>query len=168
LHKAKEAGMRRSGNEENGMNARTETDVIASLIAAVNRHDLDGLVGLFAADVRSDAPAHPSRSFVGSDQVRRNWGQILGAIHDLEAHLVSSATVGGRVWAELEFRGHRSDGGAWLLRGVTINDVVDASITGVRFYMEPVDLDGIGVDTSVARIVGSVAAGTPAAAGASR
>jgi hypothetical protein len=156
------------GNEENGMNARTGTDVLESLIAAVNRHDLDGLVGLFAADVRSDAPAHPSRSFVGSDQVRRNWSQILGAIHDLEAHVVSSATIGGRVWAELEFRGHRPDGGAWLLRGVTINDVADESSTLVRFYMEPVDLDGIGVESSVERIVGNVAAGAPAAAGGSR
>jgi hypothetical protein len=154
--------------EENGMNTQDGADVLGSLIAAVNRHDLDGLVGLFAPDVRSNTPAHPSRSFVGNDQVRRNWGQIFGAIHDLDAHVVSSATTGERVWAELEFRGHRPDGGAWLLRGVTINDVVHGHIRRVQFYMEPVDLDGIGVDASIGRIVGNVAAGAPAAAEATR
>ena len=91
------------------MNTATGIEVLAGLVDAVNRHDLDDLVGTFADDVRSDTPAHPARSFVGSGQVRGNWTQILGAIGDLRATILASATgpgelAGGEtVWAELAF-----------------------------------------------------------------
>jgi ketosteroid isomerase-like protein len=134
--------------------------VVESLVAAVNRHDLDGIVGHFADDVRSDTPAHPARSFVGREQVRRNWAQILGAVRDLEATVLdagASSPAGSRavtVWAELAFDGHRPDGAPWRMRGVTVNDVVDGQIAGLRFYLEPVDESPFGADESVRRAVG--------------
>jgi ketosteroid isomerase-like protein len=163
------------------MNTTTGIGVLEGLIDAVNRHDLDDLVGTFSDDVRSDTPAHPARSFVGRDQVRRNWSQILGAIGDLRATIVTSTTGPGQiaggeaVWAELAFDGHRPDGAPWRMRGVTINQVVDGRITDLHFYMEPLDEAAVDVGTSIRGSVGpgpALAAGPAApaapAAGAAR
>jgi ketosteroid isomerase-like protein len=154
------------------MNARRGIDVLESLIAATNRRDLDGLVDQFAEDVRSDTPAHPARSFVGRDQVRRNWQQILGAIGDLEATIATSASGPGptpgseTVWAEIAFDGHRPDGASWRMRGVTINEVIDGRIAALHFYLEPVDDASIDADAAIRRAL--AAPGAPAApAGAS-
>jgi ketosteroid isomerase-like protein len=142
------------------MKLEPEVAVLQSLVAAVNRHDLDGIVGHFTDDVRSDTPAHPARSFVGREQVRRNWGQILGAVSDLEATVLNAGTsaLAGSpavmVWAELAFDGHRPDGAPWRMRGVTVNDVVDGHITGLRFYLEPVDESRMDADEAVRRAVG--------------
>jgi ketosteroid isomerase-like protein len=159
---------RRTVSEEHGMEDRSGADVMEAVVSAVNRHDLDSLVECFAEDVRSTTPAHPARSFVGREQVRRNWGQIFGAIRDLEAKIVSSATTGDRVWAELQFRGRRPDGTSWLMRGVTINDVRAGRVAALQFYMEPVDLEGAGPDASVGRIVGASAPAVATTKGGSR
>ena len=141
------------------MNARRGIDVLESLIAATNRRDLDGLVDQFAEDVRSDTPAHPARSSVGRGQVRKNWQQILGAIGDLEATIVASASGPGvrlgseTVWAEIAFDGRRPDGAPWRMRGVTINEVVDGRIASLRFYLEPVDEAAVDADGAVRRAV---------------
>ena len=148
------------------MNAADGTTVLDSLIAAVNRHDLDALVGHFADDVRSDTPAHPARSFVGREQVRRNWSQILGSIGDLRATILASAVSGaasgsGQVlWAELAFDGRRPDGAPWRMRGVTVNEVVGDRIVALRFYMEPLEETGLDADASVRQATGPVATGT--------
>jgi ketosteroid isomerase-like protein len=145
------------GCEENGMNPRRGIDVLESLIAATNRRDLDSLVDQFADDVRSDTPAHPARSFVGRDQVRKNWQQILGAIGDLEATVAASSSGPGpkpgseTVWAEIAFDGHRPDGAPWRMRGVTVNEVVDGRIASLRFYLEPVDEAAVGADAAIQR-----------------
>ncbi len=152
------------------MNARTGTDVLDALIAATNRRDIDGIVAQFATDVRSDTPAHPARSFVGSDQVRRNWSQILGAIDDLTATIASSVTSAGTtpggetVWAEIAFDGKRPDGAPWRMRGVTVNEVVDGRIASLGFYLEPVDDAAIGADDAVRRAIGG-GTGAPGHAG---
>ena len=38
---------------------------VAQLVAAVNAHDLDAVVGLFTADYQNQTPVHPARSFTG-------------------------------------------------------------------------------------------------------
>lgn len=134
--------------------------VLERLIDAANRHDLDGIVSSFADDVTSETPAHPSRSFVGSAQVRRNWSQILEAVPDFAATIVSAAVSSSRlagataVWAELAFEGTRPDGAPFRLRGVTINDVVGTRIAALRFYLEPVEHEGATPDLAVARALG--------------
>ena len=139
------------------MNTTTGIEVLEGLIDAVNRHDLDGLVGQFADDVRSDTPAHPARSFVGSDQVRRNWTQILSSIADLEAQLVATTIshhAGGTMteWAEMAFDGHRPDGAPWRMRGVTVNEIAGDRIVALRFYLEPVDDSMVSPDVAVRAI----------------
>lgn len=164
------------------MTDRSGQEVTAALIAAVNAHDLDGIVDQFSGLVRSETPAHPARSFEGSDQVRHNWGQILGAVSDLRAEVRSSTTTTdtttGRetVWLELAFDGRRPDGAPWRMRGVTVNEVADGRIDALRFYMEPVEIGGSGADEAVRRIMTEAdqapapigAATAPAAAGTSR
>jgi ketosteroid isomerase-like protein len=161
---------RQDRREEDRMNTTTGIEVLADLIDAVNRHDLDALVGQFADDVRSETPAHPARSFVGSDQVRHNWSQILGSIADLHATVVASASAPGEagdgeaVWAELAFDGHRPDGAPWHMRGVTINRVAEGRIRAIQFYMEPLDQAAVDVGASIRESVGSASAASPAGA----
>jgi ketosteroid isomerase-like protein len=154
--------------EEHGMNGNDGVRVLEAVVTAINRRDLDGLTQWFADGVRSTTPAHPARSFVGREQVRRNWSQIFGAIGDIEAELLSSATTGERVWAELQFRGHRPDGAPWQMRGVTISEVRADRIEAVEFYMEPVELEGVGPDSAVLEIVEHGASGSLATNGGPR
>jgi len=46
--------------------------VAAALAGAMNAHDIDAFVSLFAPDYDSQQPVHPDRAFVGRDQVRVN------------------------------------------------------------------------------------------------
>src|SRR5687768_15877237 len=98
---------------------RTEK-ILSELVAATNAHDLDALVACFAPDYRNDTPAHPSRSFTGSEQVRRNWTRMFAAIPDLRAEITRSAVDGGVAWTEWELSGTRRDGTEHLMRGVMI------------------------------------------------
>jgi len=121
---------------------------------AVNKHDLDAMVECFAPDFVNETPVHPSRSFRGREQVRKNWAQIFAAVPNLEAEIVDSAHQGNTVWMEWEMRGTRSDGGRHLMRGVSIFEVVDDSFASVRFYLEPVEQTGVGIDAAVQSALG--------------
>jgi ketosteroid isomerase-like protein len=116
---------------------------------AVNQHDLDAMVGCFAADFVNETPAHPGRSFRGRDQVRKNWGQIFAAVPNLEAEMLDCAGSGTTVWTEWEMRGTRVDGAKHLMRGVSIFEVVDGSFASVRFYLEPVEQVSGNVDAAI-------------------
>ncbi|GAA3158456.1 hypothetical protein GCM10010531_07340 [Blastococcus jejuensis] len=130
---------------------------------AIDAHDLDALVALFAADYRNETPVHPARGFAGRDQVRANWTHILAAVPDLRAVLLRWAEGSPEdpaLWAEWDWSGNRADGSVLRMRGVTVlgldrqrhQDVV----RWARFYMEPVDDDGSGVAEAVRRTMGAV------------
>lgn len=126
------------------------------LVTATNAHDLDGLVACFADDYRLVMPNHPSRSFTGPGQVRRNWEQFFALIPDIRATLRDAVPGrGDEWWTEWEMSGTRLDGGRHLLHGVMImtvgpheGDLVRAN----RFYVEPTDDLGAqgGIDTAIA------------------
>jgi len=129
-------------------------------VPAVNEHvkqrgidDLDGLVACFAREVRSEQPAHPARSFQGSDQVRRNWAQILKGVPDLQAILLGCVVQQDEAWTEWRWSGTRGDGTTFEMRGVTVQRILDDRIAAVRFYMEPVDERGPGVADAVRQAV---------------
>jgi len=138
------------------MDIRTSSglEVADRLRDAVNGHDLDALVRCFAPNFVNETPVHPARSFRGRDQVRKNWAQIFAAVPDLEADIVGCASKGDSVWTEWEMRGTRLDGGHHLMRGVSIFDVVDGSFASVRFYLEPVEQAGAGIDAAVQSVLG--------------
>jgi hypothetical protein len=123
--------------------------VVEHLRDATNAHDLEAIVACFAADYRNDTPAHPARSFVGKEQVRRNWTQILSAIPDVSTKIVASLASGDTVWTEWEHRGTRPDGSAHLMRGVIVFGVQDGLIARARFFLEVVDEGDDGVNLAV-------------------
>ena len=133
-----------------------ETDpsaVVQRLRAVTNAHDLDAIVACFASDYRNQTPAHPARNFVGNEQVRRNWTQILAAIPDISTEILASAVSGTMVWTEWEHRGTRRDGTAHLMRGVIVFGIAGGLITSARFFLEPVEEASGDVDAAVQRQV---------------
>lgn len=134
--------------------------MVERLCQATNAHDVEALTSCFAADYRNETPVHPARGFRGREQVRKNWEQIFAAVPDLsaEARWVEDE---GSVWSEWEMRGTRRDGSAHLMRGVVIFGVEGGEATWARFYLEPVQEGGPGVDEAVRRGV----AVAPAASG---
>jgi limonene-1,2-epoxide hydrolase len=133
--------------------------VVERLMAAINAHDLDGIVACFAPDYRNDTPAHPDRSFVGSHQVRSNWSHILASVPDLQARLVSVATAGGAAYCEWDWAGTGPGGAEHRLRGVTVTIVEGDRIVATRFYMEPVVRDGVDPSAAVRQAVPADRAG---------
>lgn len=129
-------------------------DVIERLTAALNTGDLDALVACFTSAYRNETPAHPSRGFVGSDQVRRNWTQIFSSVRDLRAAIVRQTGDADAAWVEWDWTGSRGDGLPLAMRGVTILGLEDDRIAWARFYMEPVDPESVDVATAVDRTVG--------------
>ena len=127
--------------------------LIERLQDATNLHDLDAVVACFAVDYRNETPAHPERGFTGREQVRRNWEQIFAAIPDVSTRVVRSAVDGETVWSEWEHRGTRSDGSAHMMLGVIIFGVVADVISWARFYLEPVQEGGGGIEATVNRQV---------------
>jgi ketosteroid isomerase-like protein len=121
---------------------------------AINDHDVEAVVACFAVDYRNDTPAHPTRSFTGRDQLRRNWRRILAAVPDLRARLLESHADGDIAWAEWDWSGTRADETPLRMRGVTVLGVDADTVAWARFYMEPVDADGMDVDAAVLAQVG--------------
>jgi ketosteroid isomerase-like protein len=138
------------------MDSRTSSGLalVQRLHDAINRHDLDSLAACFTGDFTNETPVHPARSFRGREQVRRNWAQIFAGVPDIVADVVSVAVADGSAWTEWEMRGTRRDGTPHLMRGVSIFTVGDDEFASVRFYLEPVDQGGAGVDEAVRMAVG--------------
>jgi hypothetical protein len=74
--------------------------VVERLLEAVNAHDLEAMVALFADDYRNETPAHPQRGFRGNQQVRRNWTQLFAGVPDLRARLPGAVVDGDSVWTD--------------------------------------------------------------------
>jgi ketosteroid isomerase-like protein len=127
---------------------------IDRLIQATNAHDVAGIVACFAEDYALVCPPHPARSFRGSEQVRRNWTQILAGVPDLTARLVASAVDGASIWTEWEMVGTRRDQGAFRMRGVFVFGVDDDRIRWGRMFLEPVDEGAADVDATVRALTG--------------
>ena len=72
---------------------------------AQNRHDAKTLAALFAADYQSHQPVHPSRSFVGNDQVLTNWSSVFAGVPNFQSTLLASAGDDQTEWGEWEWQG---------------------------------------------------------------
>lgn len=129
--------------------------VLERLVAAINAHDLDALVSCFADGYVNETPAHPQRGFRGNDQVRRNWAQIFAGVPDIRASVPRSAAADDALWTEWELSGTRTDGVAFLLRGVVIFVVGATQITAARFYLEPVEDTSGDVVAHTRRVLGT-------------
>ena len=129
-------------------------EIFDRLVAAQNAHDIEALVGCFAADYSSEQPAHPARAFKGNAQVRKNWSLIFGGVPDFRAELLDAAVDGERAWGEFEWLGTRTDGSAFHSRGVIIGTVRDGRLAAARLYMSDVEDAGHGIDAAVEGMAG--------------
>jgi ketosteroid isomerase-like protein len=124
--------------------------VMKQLLTAMNAHDLDAFVACFAPDYRSDQPAHPSRTFHGSDQVRENWASVFAGVPDFTAELVVSTRIDdGIEIGEWRWSGTHTDGSPFAMCGVTVMGVEDERIAWGRLYMETTESDGANIDQMV-------------------
>ena len=144
---------------------RTPPPVIQRLVDATNRHDLDALVECFAPDYNSDTPAHPDRNFHGRDQVRTNWSNIFAGVPDLSSTLLRWVADGETLWTEWHHQGTRRDGHPHEMVGVGVFELSDDRLQSVRFYLEPVQRDGVDATAGARNIVGAGSAGGPSAGG---
>src|SRR6476620_4853442 len=118
-------------------------EMMNRLLSAMNAHDLDAFVACFAADYESQQPAHPSRAFLGSDQVRKNWEGVFAGVPDFTAELVLSVvTEAGVEVGEWRWHGTHTDGLPFAMRGLIVTGVRHNQIAWARLYMEPVEQDG--------------------------
>lgn len=129
--------------------------VVGRLVAAINAHDLDAMVGCFADGYVNESPVHPQRGFTGNDQVRSNWSQIFARVPDVRAQVLRSVADGGSVWTEWDVQGDRVDGVPFALRGVVIFGLKADTIASARFFLEPVEETSGDVDADIRRVTGT-------------
>ena len=126
------------------------TEIMGRLLTAMNAHELDAFVACFAEDYESEQPAHPSRAFRGSDQVRKNWEGVFAGVPDFTAELVlSRVTDEGVEVGEWRWRGTHTDGAPFAMQGVIIAGIRDYQIAWARLYMETVEQGGVDIDEMV-------------------
>ena len=129
--------------------------VVKRINRATSEHDIDALVSCFTSDYESAWPVHPARTFVGTEQVRRNWAAVFDGVPDFRAELVRSAQGEDATWQEWYWHGTRVDGTRLEMRGVTIFGVQDDRILWGRLFMDEVDRSGEGIDQAVREITTS-------------
>ena len=106
---------------------------------ATNAQDVEAIVACFTDDYINQTPAHPSRGFVGTEQVRRNWTTMFASVPDLRTRVLASHRAGDTVWTEWQMQGSRVDGVRYHLRGVIVFELRGDQASGCRFYLEQVD-----------------------------
>ena len=125
-------------------------EIMDRLRSAMNAHDLDAFVACFAPDYESEQPAHPSRSFRGSDQVRKNWASVFAGVPDFTGELLLSAlTDEGVEVGEWRWQGTHTDGSSFGMQGVIVAGIQHGLIAWARLYMEPIEQGGANIDEMV-------------------
>ena len=115
------------------------SEVLRRQERALNAHDVDALADCFHENLDSEDFVHPSQSFVGREQVRRNWELMIAEVPDLHAQLIGTAVDGNTVWSEWRIYGTRRDGALLDLRGVVVSKVEDGRVSSSRRYLAPLD-----------------------------
>ena|SRR5215211_4633948 len=128
--------------------------LIQQMDAALNAHDLEAFLALFAEDYASEQPAHPDRAFGGRAQVRENWSAIFAGVPDFRSQLIRAAADGDTLWSEWHWQGTKSDGAPMEVAGVIVMGVREERIAWARLYTELVEREGAGIDAAVRRMTG--------------
>ena len=135
-------------------NKSTPRALADALAEAMNAHDIDAFVSLFAPDYDSQQPVHPDRAFVGRDQVRANWSAVFSGVPDFRAELVATAVEADTLWSEWRWWGTHEDGSRLDMAGVIVCGVHDGRLAWARLYVEPVESGGEGIDSAVRQMSG--------------
>jgi ketosteroid isomerase-like protein len=122
-----------------GGSMTTPSNVLTELRDAINAHDPARIAACFSDDYCCERPTHPAESFTGSDQVRRNYTQLLERCPDLRAEILRTAIDGDELWSEWEMRATGPAGAPVFRRGPVIATVRENQIDWARFYIDAVD-----------------------------
>lgn len=133
----------------------TVRKVAERLDAAMNAHDVDAFVALFADDYDSVQPAHPDRAFRGREQVRENWSAVFAGVPDFRSDLIRVAADGDVVWTEWHWQGTQGEGRRLEMVGVIVFGVREGQIAWARLYVEPIE-EGAGIRAAVGSMTGDV------------
>jgi hypothetical protein len=120
---------------------------------ALNAHDIEAFVACFDDKYYSEQPVHPDRTFQGREQVRRNWASNFDEMPDFSAQLIRHAINNDSIWTEWEWQGTRRDNSKLFMRGVMIIGVQEDKITWGRLYVEPVEMNGKGIEAAVTEVM---------------
>jgi len=136
--------------------------LVERFVQAINGHDLEAIVGCFAADYNDVEPVHPTREISGGQaEVHKRWGTVLASLPDFRTEVQRVAIEGDSAWIEHDWSGTRADGTRLHLRGVNIFGIRDGQFAWGHIYMESVEEDGIDIEERVRRM----AEGDPDAGG---
>jgi hypothetical protein len=127
--------------------------LLLKLKNAFNTHDIESLVECFDESYSSEQPVHPDRTFQGQEQVKKNWASNFNEMPDFSTHLLRHAVSNNSIWTEWEWQGTRQDKTRLLMRGVIIMGVEDGKIKWGRLYVEPVEMNGKGIEAAVEEVM---------------
>src|SRR6266508_1606305 len=133
---------------------RAGAGVVDRLFEATNDHDVDGMMACFHQDYRSEQPLHPDAGVSGREQVAKNWSLMFAEVPDLRLDVLRAAVAGYEVWTELHVHGQKVDGSSFEYRGMTIWGLRDDLIAWARFYFEPVEVSGPGIEERMQDVLG--------------
>ena len=130
-----------------------EESLLFKLRDAFNARDIEALVACFKENYSSEQPVHPDRTFHGREQVRKNWASNFDEMPDFSAQLIRYAVKNDSVWAEWEWRGTRKNNSKLFMRGVMIMGVQAGRISWGRLYVEPVEINGKGIEAAIEEVM---------------
>ena len=120
---------------------------------ALNAHDIETFVSCFDENYYSEQPVHPDRTFQGREQVRKNWTSNFEEMPDFLSQLIRYAINDDCVWTEWEWQGTRRDNSKMFMRGIMIIGVQNDKIIWGRLYVEPVEVNGQGIEAAVKEVM---------------
>jgi hypothetical protein len=127
--------------------------LLEKLTNAFNSRDIESLIACFDESYLSEQPVHPDRRFQGRDRVRKNWASNFTEMPDFSARVLRHAIINDSLWTEWEWQGTRKDKSRLLMRGVTIMGVEAGKIKWGRLYVEPVEMNGKGIEAAVEEVM---------------
>jgi len=127
--------------------------LLVQLKSAFNTHDIDAFEKCFAANYRSEQPAHPNRSFEGRGILVENWLSNFREMPDFSAEMLSTSITGNEIWAEWEWRGTRQDKSELHMKGVTIFGIAEEKIQWAKLYIEPVEKNGSTIAVAIQQVM---------------
>ena len=120
---------------------------------AFNAHDTESILECFDEKYSSQQPIHPSRTFQGRDQVKKNWASNFSEMPDFSVKLLRYAISNNEIWAEWDWLGTRQNKSRLFMRGVIIFGVENGKIIWGRLYIEPVEVSGKGIEAAVEEVM---------------
>jgi len=127
--------------------------LLLKLKNAFNTHDMKSLLECFDENYYSEQPVHPDRTFLGQEQVKKNWASNFEEMPDFSAQLLRHSISNNSIWSEWEWQGTRQDKSRLLMRGVIIMIIENGKIKRGRLYMEPVEVSGKGIEAAIEEVM---------------